>query len=137
MAQYEHLPIYKKAMDIAVYLENLVRGFSRYHKYTLGLELRQLSYRILCLITQANAERHRHATLVALCDSIEALKVTLRLCSESVADTGALPRVSRGNALDLRAHASLGVPKIIGCLHAQPQPRPVAAELPEPHGHFR
>ena len=36
MAQYEHLPIYKKAMDIADYLENLVRGFSRYHKYTLG-----------------------------------------------------------------------------------------------------
>ncbi len=46
MAQYEHLPIYKKAMDIAVYLENLVRGFSRYRKYTLGAELRQLSHEI-------------------------------------------------------------------------------------------
>jgi len=39
MARYEHLPIYKKAMDLAVYLEKIVRGFSRYHKYTLGSEL--------------------------------------------------------------------------------------------------
>jgi hypothetical protein len=40
MAQYEHLPIYKKAFDMIVYIENTVKGFSRYHKYTLGTELR-------------------------------------------------------------------------------------------------
>ncbi len=42
MAQYEHLPIYKKAYDFALYYEKIVRGFSRYHKYTLGTELRQV-----------------------------------------------------------------------------------------------
>ncbi len=36
MAQYEHLPIYKKAMDVAFYFEQIVRGFSRYNKYILG-----------------------------------------------------------------------------------------------------
>jgi hypothetical protein len=35
MARYEHLPIYKTAMDLAVYLEQIVRNFSRHHKYTL------------------------------------------------------------------------------------------------------
>jgi hypothetical protein len=36
MARYEHLPIYKAAMDLTVYIEQVVRNFSRYHKYTLG-----------------------------------------------------------------------------------------------------
>ena len=41
MARYGHLPIYKKAMDLAVHMEQTVRNFSRYHKYTLGSELRE------------------------------------------------------------------------------------------------
>jgi len=39
MARYEHLPIYKKAMDLAIYFEKIVRNFSRYHKYTLGSDI--------------------------------------------------------------------------------------------------
>ncbi len=35
MARDEHVPIYKTAMDLAVYLEQVARNFSRYHKYTL------------------------------------------------------------------------------------------------------
>ena len=40
MARYEHLPIYKTAMDWTVYLEQVVCNFSRYHEYTLGSDLR-------------------------------------------------------------------------------------------------
>jgi hypothetical protein len=54
MAQYEHLPIYKKAMDLAVYVEQIVRVFSRYHKYSLGADLRQLSHSVLRLVIRAN-----------------------------------------------------------------------------------
>ena len=36
MARYEHLPIYKAALDLTVHFEKVVAGFSRYHKYTLG-----------------------------------------------------------------------------------------------------
>ena len=50
MARYEHLPIYKTAMDLAVYLEQVVRNFSRYHKYTLGSDLRQQSRELLRMI---------------------------------------------------------------------------------------
>ena len=32
MAQSEHLPIYRCSYDLCLYLEQVVRGFSRYHK---------------------------------------------------------------------------------------------------------
>ena len=64
MARYEHLPIYKQAMDVAVHFEKVVAGFSRYHKYTLGSELRNKSREIVAQIIRANAERDKAPKLV-------------------------------------------------------------------------
>ncbi len=44
MAHYEHLPIFKKMMDLTVYIENIASHFSRNHRYTLGSELRHMSH---------------------------------------------------------------------------------------------
>ena len=85
MAQYEHLPIYRKAFDMTVSIENMVRGFSRYHKYTLGTDLRNLSREVVRLIVRANSERDRLPTLTLLRDTIEELKVTVRVCKEAKA----------------------------------------------------
>jgi hypothetical protein len=82
MAQYEHLPIYRKAFDMTVYVENIVRGFSRYHKYTLGSDLRRLSAEIVRLIVRANSEREKVRTIMNLRDTIEEFKVTVRLGKE-------------------------------------------------------
>jgi len=82
MAQYEHLPIYKKAMDLAIYIENIVRGFSKYHKYTLGTDLRNISREVVRLIIRANSEKEKISTLSALRIAIEDLKVTVRICKE-------------------------------------------------------
>ena len=82
MARYEHLPIYKKAMDLAVYIENVVRGFSRYHKYTIGADLRNLSREAVRLIISANSKEEKLNTLKSLRDTIEQLKVTIRICKE-------------------------------------------------------
>jgi len=47
MARYEHLLIYKTAMDLTVYLEQVVRNFSRYQKYTIGSDPRQQSRELM------------------------------------------------------------------------------------------
>ncbi len=67
---------------MTVYIEDAVRGFSRYHKYTLGTDLRDISRAVVRLIVRANSERERLATLVQLRDTIEELKVTVRVCKE-------------------------------------------------------
>ena len=82
MARYEHLPIYKKAFDLALYFENVVAGFSRYHKYTLGTELRNRSRGLVLAITRANSSRDKVPHLMGLRDDLEELLLLVRLCKE-------------------------------------------------------
>jgi hypothetical protein len=42
-----------------VHFERVVAGFSRYHKYTLGSELRNASREVVGLIIRANSERDK------------------------------------------------------------------------------
>lgn len=82
MARYEHLPVYKAAFDLNVYVEKVVRGFSRYHKYTLGTELRNRARKIVQLIVRANNSQEKLPTLLILREELEQLKLTIRLCKE-------------------------------------------------------
>lgn len=85
MARYEHLPIYKAALDMTVHFEKLVAGFSRYHKYTLGTELGEASRSVLMQVLHANnaVTREQRATeLLVLCDRIEALLLAMRVAKE-------------------------------------------------------
>jgi len=82
MAQSEHLPIYKRSYDLCLYLEQVVRGFSRYHKYTLGADLREGARRVLKLIVRANARRDKAPVLLEVREELEQLKVVLRLCQD-------------------------------------------------------
>ncbi len=84
MARYEHLPIFKEAYDLTVHLEKIVRNFSRYHKYTLGTDLRNKSRHILEKIVEANnAAEDREARLLELRQELESFKVITRLCQDS------------------------------------------------------
>ena len=82
MARYEHLPIYRKGMELCVYLESTVRHFSRYHKYTLGTELRDTAREILRLIVRANSRTEKQKVLETLVEQCEVLKMTLVLAKE-------------------------------------------------------
>jgi hypothetical protein len=85
LARHEHLPIYKAALDLTVHLEKVVAGFGRYHKYTLGTELRQGSRAVLQQVVRANNATdaaERAAELLRLREHIEALLLTVRVGKE-------------------------------------------------------
>ena len=84
MAHYRHLPIWKAALDLAVHLEHAVRRFPRYHKYTLGTELRQTSQRLCRGVARAN-NASLEARLVALDQlvlAVDEMKTLLTLSQE-------------------------------------------------------
>jgi len=85
MARYEHLKIYKDAMDMALYFEQIVRNFSRYNKYTIGADLRNKSREIACQIMKVNSLQDKREGLRELCGMVDELKVLIRLCGESKA----------------------------------------------------
>ena len=85
MARYEHLPIYKSALDMTVHFERLVAGFSRYHKYTLGTELREASRAVLMQVVRANNAPSgvvRRAELLVLRERLDSLMLSLRVAKE-------------------------------------------------------
>lgn len=82
MSLYENLPVYKKALDLTVYFEKIVRHFDKYHKYTVGSELRNLSRNILVLIAKANTKFGRKENLQEALEKLEEFKILVRLCKE-------------------------------------------------------
>ena len=82
MARYEHLPVYKAALDMAVYVEKIVANFSRYHKFTLGSELRVLSHRVVLLVIKANNATDKKVRLSELLDALEEMKLLVHIAKE-------------------------------------------------------
>lgn len=79
---YENLPVYKKSLELTVYLENIVKYFSRYNKYTVGTDVRNLSRQILVLIAKANIKSGRKDCLIEALEKLEELKILIRICKE-------------------------------------------------------
>lgn len=87
MARYELLPIFKKAYDLTLYVENLVRDFSRYHKYGLGQELRGHCRDALLCIVRINATVDKEQGL----NKLRLLLAQLLILTRLAKDTKALP----------------------------------------------
>ncbi len=100
-------PIVKLAERLMLEVERAVRAFPRYHKYSLGQELRQQCREVVRLCYRAWRDRDEQpTTLRALVEGIDEIKLSLQLGSQlkafrSFAEFEALLRV----ALDLGRQA--------------------------------
>jgi histidyl-tRNA synthetase len=80
--RYDNLPIYKSAMELCVYVETIVKGFDKYHKYSIGQDLRELSKELLFLIHRANILADKSQKLGDLRDKCEDMKMIVSLAKE-------------------------------------------------------
>jgi hypothetical protein len=78
----ENLPIFKSAMELAIYMELIVKKFEKYHKYTIGVDLRQKSKNILFLVNRANLSKEKALAITNLRDGCENMKMLIHLCKE-------------------------------------------------------
>ncbi len=88
----KELPIWRDANRLLVAVEQSVRHFPRYHKYTLGSEMRRQAMNICRLIQRAwfeQRQRKNHATSVELqanldrlIYAVDDLKLQLQLAKE-------------------------------------------------------
>ena len=63
----------------------MVAGFSRYHKYTLGSELRNKSRDIVSLIVKANADQDKRPRLIQVREALDELLILVRIAKEAKA----------------------------------------------------
>ena len=80
--RYRQLPLWRDAQRLLLEVEQAVRGFSRYHKYSLGSELRQQTMNICRLVARAAQEQsvQRRLNMVEqLVWAVEDLKIRLQL----------------------------------------------------------
>ena len=84
MSRYENLPIYKQAFDFLVYIEDVVKNFSRYHKYSIGEILRNDARNIVMNIVKASiAYNKEKLILLKECgELIEEVKIFLNVSKE-------------------------------------------------------
>ena len=80
---HKSIPIWRDATALLVDIEQVVRHFPRYHKYTLGTEMRQQAMRICQLIQRAwndKAQAKQHLETLVL--AVDDLKIQIQLAKE-------------------------------------------------------
>lgn len=83
--RYQQLPLWRDAQRFVLEMELAVRAFPRYHKYTLGSELRTQAMAVNRLVARAAQQgdvARRAALLERLVWEIEDVKIRLQLAKE-------------------------------------------------------
>lgn len=80
--RYDNLPIYRSAMNLCIYVETIVKGFDKYHKYTIGVDLRSFSKELLFMIHRVNISKDKKEGLEKLTFRCEDMKMLINLSKE-------------------------------------------------------
>jgi MoaA/NifB/PqqE/SkfB family radical SAM enzyme len=79
---HDNLKIYKTALDLVVYFEKIVFNFDKYHKYAIGIDLKNKARQISLKVIRANTSKSKSIEIQEMLILIEELKFLIRLCKE-------------------------------------------------------
>jgi hypothetical protein len=82
MASSGDFPIFRVALELCVYVETIVKGFDRYHKYTIGEDMRKFSKDMLFIINRVGLTHDKTRVLKKLRDRCEDMKMLLLIAKE-------------------------------------------------------
>lgn len=89
-------PIYRDCRRVLVQTEDMVWRFSRYHKYTVGTDLRQAAMAIMRTVNQAVHDKHRQISHV----QTQAATLASRQRAAQVAAGATPPLTGAGDGAD-------------------------------------
>ena len=69
-------------MNLCVYVETIVKNFDKYHKYTIGEDLRNYSKELLFMIHRVNSSHEKMQKLQSMTNRCEDLKMLVNLAKE-------------------------------------------------------
>jgi len=62
----ENFPIFRSALELCIYMETIVKGFDKYHKYTIGEDMRKFSKDLLFIINRGGLAKDKVRVLTKL-----------------------------------------------------------------------
>jgi len=128
-------PIYRDIRRLLVHTEEVVRHFARYHKYTVGTDLRTQAMSMMRGVNRAcfdTAQQARHVqTLVWLVDDY---KLTLQLAMEVGAFKNAAKGQAHFNQFEEAANLAANIGKQCGGWQQKTASRP-RAQVGQPGAH--
>jgi len=82
MALAEELPIYKATYDLVLVIFNMVKGFNREYKYTIGESLKKEAIEAVTNVYRANVNEDKRKNLSQARENIEVIRLYLRLLKD-------------------------------------------------------
>ena len=82
MTKSENFPIFRAALELCVYVETIVKGFDKYHKYTIGEDMRRFSKDMLFIINRVGLSGDKVRAVRRLRDRCEDMKMLILISKE-------------------------------------------------------
>ena len=79
MTRYTHLPIFQKAYDLQIRINQYVNRMSKLYKYSHGKYLIRLGLSLLYLIVEANSVQNKYPFLSKADHELEKIRIHCRL----------------------------------------------------------